>query len=257
MRLLVSVSNAAEAIEAVAGGADIVDAKDPESGALGAVAPDVLREIEAAVNAERPVTAALGDACDEAAIERLADAFARCGAALVKIGFAGVSSSDRIGRLTAAAVRGARAAANGGVVAVAYADAGDPIGDPAMHRFVAAVARAGARGVLLDTADKTGPGLRALVRPAPLRDWVRHAREAGLLVALAGKLTADDLPFVQSAGADIAGVRGAACDGGRSGRVSRDRVARLRALTRPAPPAAPDADLRQVPSRAPVRSLRA
>jgi uncharacterized protein (UPF0264 family) len=255
MRLLVSVSNAAEAIEAVAGGADIVDAKDPGSGALGAVAPDVLREIEAAVNGERPVTAALGDACDEAAIERLADAFARSGAALVKIGFAGVSSSDRIGRLTAAAVRGA--AANGGVVAVAYADASDPIGDPAMHRFVAAVARAGARGVLLDTADKTGPGLRALVRPAPLRDWVRHAHEAGLLVALAGKLAADDLPFVQSAGADIAGVRGAACDGGRIGRVSRDRVARLRALTPPAPRAAPDADLRQVPSRAPVHSLRA
>jgi uncharacterized protein (UPF0264 family) len=55
-----------------------------------------------------------------------------------------------------------------------------------------------------------------------------------LLVALAGKLTADDLAFVRDAGADIAGVRGAACDGGRTGRVSSDKVALLRELCGPA-----------------------
>jgi uncharacterized protein (UPF0264 family) len=45
-----------------------------------------------------------------------------------------------------------------------------------------------------------------------------------LLVAVAGKLTATDLPLVRDAGADIAGVRGAACAGGRSGVVSRALV---------------------------------
>jgi uncharacterized protein (UPF0264 family) len=59
---------------------------------------------------------------------------------------------------------------------------------------------------------------------------VSEAREAGLMVALAGQLTADDLPFARDAGADIAGVRGAACDGGRSGRVSADKVRALRAV---------------------------
>ena len=39
-------------------------------------------------------------------------------------------------------------------------------------------------------------------------------------MALAGKLMTDDLAFVRDAGADIAGVRGAACEGGRIGRVS-------------------------------------
>src|SRR5437773_9115409 len=68
MRLLVSVTCAAEALAALAGGADLIDAKDPLAGALGAVSADVLREIYAVVADRRPVTAALGDACDEAAI---------------------------------------------------------------------------------------------------------------------------------------------------------------------------------------------
>ncbi|HEX2310549.1 MAG TPA: (5-formylfuran-3-yl)methyl phosphate synthase, partial [Vicinamibacterales bacterium] len=72
--------------------------------------------------------------------------------------------------------------------------------------------------------------------------WVERAHDAGLLVALAGKLAADDLAYVRDAGADIAGVRGAACDGGRTGRVSAERVRRLRALcgAGPASKAGPD-----------------
>ena len=64
--------------------------------------------------------------------------------------------------------------------------------------------------------------------PAALVAFVSSVREAGLFVALAGQLTADDLPFVRDAGADIAGVRGAACDGGRNGHVSAERVRALR-----------------------------
>jgi hypothetical protein len=163
----------------------------------------------------------------------------------VKVGFAGITSASRIEALIRAAVRGVtiirlkpdptphgtwgppsggpiwlKDAA--GVVAVAYADA-EPVA-----AFVDIAARAGATGVLLDTAEKAGPGLRGLIAPAALARWVSAAHDAGLLVAMAGKLTADDLAFVRDAGADIAGVRGAACEGGRTGRVSADKVARLR-----------------------------
>ena len=229
MRLLVSVTCAAEALAALAGGADLIDAKDPLAGALGAVSADVLREIYAVVADRRPVTAALGDACDEAAIERAARSFVGSGAALVKVGFAGVASADRVATLTTAAVRGASAVGdgNGGVVAVAYADA-ERAASLATADLVAIAARAGAQGVLLDTSDKAGPGLRGLLAPGELAAWVADAHDAGLFVALAGRLTAADLPFVRDAGADIAGVRGAACDGGRTGRVAADRVRLLR-----------------------------
>jgi len=236
MRLLVSVTSAVEASAALAGGADVIDAKDPLAGALGAVSADVLRDIHAIVAGARPLTAALGDAAGEGAIEYAAREFAAAGAALVKIGFAGVRSAGRVATLTAAAVRGARAGdVSAGVVAVAYADADHPA-SLAPGELIEVAARAGAKGVLLDTADKLGPGLRALVEPRALAAWVSEAHDGGLLVALAGRLTADDLTFVRDTGADIAGVRGAACDGGRTGRVTADRVRLLTSVVSGFPP---------------------
>ena len=55
------------------------------------------------------------------------------------------------------------------------------------------------------------------------------AHAAGLQVALAGALRAEDLPVVRDTGADIAGVRSAAChEGRRSGRLDAARVRALR-----------------------------
>ena len=229
MRLLVSVRNAVEASAALAGGADLIDAKDPSAGALGAVSVEMLHDIAGTVGRERPVSAAIGDAVEAAAVEHAACAYAAAGAALVKLGFAGIAGPMRVATLTAAAVRGAKSGSDGksGVVAVAYADA-DAAENLAPGVLVEVAARAGARGVLLDTADKRGPGLRELMAPSALAAWVAEAHEAGLFAAVAGKLTAADLVYVRDAGADIAGVRGAACDGGRSGRVTADRVRVLR-----------------------------
>src|ERR1700681_4847230 len=105
MRLLVSVADATEATAALAGGADVIDAKDPHVGALGAVPVDVMRRIHAAIAGARPVSAALGDATDEAAIKRDARAFVAAGALFVKVGFAGIADAARAAALTAAAVR--------------------------------------------------------------------------------------------------------------------------------------------------------
>jgi hypothetical protein len=233
MQLLVSVANPAEASAALAGGADLIDAKDPSEGALGAVPLGILREIHRVVSPARPVTAALGDAVDEDMVERSARQFAAAGAAFVKVGFAGIASRARIEALVAAAVRGTAAnTRQAGVIAVSYADA-DRDASISRCSLIEVARRAGARGLLLDTADKQGPGLCGLVAPAALAAWVAEAHGAGLLVALAGRLTAADLPIVREAGADIAGVRGAACQGGRSGRVNADKVRLLRFYCNP------------------------
>jgi (5-formylfuran-3-yl)methyl phosphate synthase len=113
-------------------------------------------------------------------------------------------------------------------VAVAYADA-DYAASIRPTSLVGAAARAGAAGVLLDTADKRGPGLRDLVPPEALAAWVSEAHATGLLVALAGRLTASDVSYACDAGADIVGMRGAACEGGRAGLVSAERVRALHA----------------------------
>ena len=225
MRLLVSVANAAEASAALAGGADFIDAKDPAAGALGAVSREVFRDIHACVSGERPVTAALGDAAGEDEIERAARAFAAAGARLVKVGFAGIAGADRVGALTAAAVRGAAGRRRGpcGVVAVAYADS-DRAG-ASRPRISWMWRRAAAPRACCSTPRiKRAPGCAIWSRPARSRHWSPGVHARGLFVALAGQLTAGDLPFVRDTGADIAGVRGAACDAGRMGHVSADRV---------------------------------
>jgi uncharacterized protein (UPF0264 family) len=234
MDLLVSVRDEDEAAAALAGGGDIIDAKDPFSGALGPVSLAVLRRIHAVVAGRRPVTAALGDAVDEGAIARDARAYVESGASLVKVGFAGIGDAGRVGALLEATVRGAHAARRSdhdGVVAVGYADAHRAASLPPTT-LVDLAATAGARGVLLDTADKNGPGVLELLSIDALRGWIDRAHHAGLRVALAGRVSLSDLPVLQDLDADIVGVRGAACEGGRTGRVTADRVRGLRDLLR-------------------------
>jgi (5-formylfuran-3-yl)methyl phosphate synthase len=240
MQLLVSVSSAAEAWAAAEGGADIIDAKDPFAGALGAVRPGVMSRIRRVVDSSRLVTAAVGDAVITAnsskaistsydSIERLACELVACGARLVKVGFAGVGDATQVGVIVA---RLARACGSvdiaSGVIAVAYADA--PVDQRIDgHRFLSIAADSGARGVLVDTADKHGPGLLELWNIDALAAWVSEAHSYGLMVAVAGKLRLEDLTAVAEAGADVVGVRGAACVGGRGGPVSSERVRALAA----------------------------
>ncbi len=218
-----SVANAEEAAAAMAGGADVIDAKDPHAGALGAVSMPVFRAIHAQVAGVRPVSAALGDADDEAGLERASRRFAEAGAAFVKIGFAADAGPGRIATLVTAAVRGAAGRCD--VVAVAYADAPPYAG---LAIFADIAAHGGAAGVLLDTANKSGAGLCRTLSADALASWVERSQRAGLFAALAGRLTAADVPFVHAAGADIAGVRGAACEGGRTGLVTAERVRQCR-----------------------------
>jgi (5-formylfuran-3-yl)methyl phosphate synthase len=96
---------------------------------------------------------------------------------------------------------------------------------------VAAARRAGVGGCLVDTAVKDGRGLFEWLTPDALAALVAEGHAANLEVALAGALRAEDLPTVQATGADIAGVRSAACrDGRRTAPLDGERIRRLRAM---------------------------
>jgi len=233
MQLLISVAGPAEARAALRGGADVIDAKDPRRGALGPVSLHQLLAIRAAVGGARPLSVALGDAAAEHTLARAVAAAASLGVAFVKVGFAGVTSEARAGRLAAAAQRQVATDVATRLVLVAYADwrSAESL---APARVVAVAADTGAAGVLLDTATKRAP-LFTVRSPALVGAWVAAAHVAGLFAALAGGLCGLDLARARSLGADVVGVRGAACVGGRTGPVSRARVAALRALAGAAP----------------------
>lgn len=229
--MLVSVREPGEVGAALDGGADIIDVKDPARGALGAVDMATLVQVFERVPATIPFSAALGDPRDAASAAGLVGGLPippRAATTFVKLGVAGVESAPAAeGMLRAAVAAARRHPARPLVIAVAYADA-------ELHGLgpgaIAALARhAGAGGVLVDTMSKSGGCLLDSLPPARLRAWVADARGLGLLVALAGRLDRPDLDLVASFGADVVGVRGAACEGGREGRVSAAKVRGLRA----------------------------
>ena len=231
MRLLISVTDAVEAADAAAAGADIIDVKDPAAGSLGLAPADWVRAIRAVTPPHLPVSAALGDGPFEPdAVARAARVLSECGAAYVKVGLRGTAAL--------AAVEALRAVRRGlppgtGLIAVGFADSArarcpEPAALPALS------AAAGADGCLIDTAVKDGRALLDWLDEAALRALVAECRARQLLCGLAGSLRAADLPRIAAVGPDIAGFRGAACSGDRvTGRVSRDRVAALaRAMIR-------------------------
>jgi len=231
MRLLVSVRDAVEAQAALAGGADIVDAKEPLNGALGQVEPATLRSISDAVAGAAPLSMALGD-YDSDAIDGSMHSAATAGVTFVKIGFAGsrFRTLDHRGPGTdqAPGTKNQGPQRHVALIVVAYADY-IKADAPSPDEVIEIGRRMNARGVLLDTYDKAGPGLTSLMTAPALRAFVARAQSHGQIAALAGKLTADDIELVCEAGADIAGFRGAACEGGRAGVVSAARVRALRA----------------------------
>jgi len=233
MQLLISVAGPAEARAALRGGADVIDAKDPRHGALGPVPLHRLAAIRAAVAGARPLSAALGDAASEEALARAVVAAASLGVVFVKVGFAGLTSEARARRLAVAAQR-AGADAGTQVVLVAYADWRRAV-SLAPARVLVVAADAGAAGVLLDTANKGAP-LFTIESPESVAGWIAAAHAGGLFAALAGGLSGPEFARARALGADVVGVRGAACVGGRTGRVSHARVAALRVLAGAASP---------------------
>lgn len=229
MWLLVSVRSASEARAALAGGADIIDAKEPGRGPLGAVDLPVLREIAATLPPEMRLSVALGDSRrpHEAAVAVSAAAAllaTRRAAAYLKLGFQGLTRVSDV-----EAVLGAAVAAAGpiGVVAAAYADhAIAPAPDPFEILEVARAARTA--GVLLDTWTKDGRTVLDWLPEAELRRWVTTARRSHLLAAVAGSIDLDLLPTIRDCSADIVGIRGAACVAGRGGTLEAARVAALK-----------------------------
>jgi uncharacterized protein (UPF0264 family) len=227
--LLVSVRSPLEVEAALEGGADIVDAKDPSRGALGAMQPQALRCVLDRVPGATPFSAALGDPRDAAEAAALIAALPiglRPAPSYVKLGAAGTADACSAECMFGAAVEAARLHPGRPlVIAVAYADDSSGLD---LDQIATTATRAGAHGVLVDTMWKSAGSLLDRVPLDRLSAWIADGRSRGLLVALAGRLDGWAVAQLATCGADIVGVRGAACEGGRAGRVSAAKVRALR-----------------------------
>lgn len=222
--LLVSVCDATEAVEALAGKAAIIDVKEPRRGPLGAADAAVAAAIASVVAERAPWTLACGELADGGAAEhvRAAAALLPGGAPPPRAAKAGPATlglgawRDHFAAFAAGLPEGVEA------VAVAYADWAEAM-SPAPGDLIAAAAEAGCRTLLIDTFDKSSCGV--MQGESDLVAWIAQAKAAGMAVAVAGRLAIRELGRVAALGADVAAVRSAVCPAGRLDRVDRRLVA--------------------------------
>jgi uncharacterized protein (UPF0264 family) len=239
MQLLISVISTDEAREAIAGGADILDVKNPAEGSLGAHFPWVIQGVRAMAPGSLPVSAAIGDMPNLPGTAALAAlGAATCGADYIKVGLWGPRTESEAVGLLQQVRQAVSSFPNVAVIAAGYADAQrvvdvqskqsgllPPLSLPRIAQA------AGVAGCMLDTAIKDGRRLFDFLSPEALKALAVEAHARHLLFALAGSLQEQDLPRVRDLGADVAGVRSAVCqDGCRAGPLDAERVRRLQAV---------------------------
>jgi uncharacterized protein (UPF0264 family) len=229
MYLMVSVINPGEVPAAIAGGADILDVKNPAEGSLGAPNAHILQNVTAIAPDSVQVSAALGDMPNLPGTASLAAlGAASCGVDYVKVGLYGPKSEEEAIYLLEAVRQAVSAFPSVKIIAAGYADAQrSGTLDP---RLLPGIARqAGISGCLLDTYVKDRRNLFDFLAPEVLRSLAMEAHTGGLLFALAGALQAEHLWLAQEAGADLVGVRTAACrDNQREGPLDEKKIRLLR-----------------------------
>ncbi|MEM9351968.1 MAG: (5-formylfuran-3-yl)methyl phosphate synthase [Planctomycetota bacterium] len=225
--LLVSVRDADEARDALEGGADWIDLKEPLRGPLGPVETSVAASVVERVQGRVPVSAACGELLDFAEGRNCALA-GLAGLRLLKFGTAGCGANlDWTERLEGAVSKTRKC---GKLFALgAYAD-WRVAESPPPEDVLAAAASVGADWLLLDTYNKVGPGLLDLLSPGEVGILAYKAEEKQLGMAVAGRLCLKDFERLLHPIPSVLGVRGAVCVGGRAGRVSRERVAEAAAM---------------------------
>jgi uncharacterized protein (UPF0264 family) len=230
LKLLISPRNEKEAVEAVTGGADIIDVKNPDEGPLGASFPWIIRRIRQVTPAEIEVSCTLGEAPNVPGSMALASlGAASTGVDYIKAGLYGLKTPEEAVYLLRNVIKAAKEYNPAiKVVASGYADASristvDPLLVPEIaHKAKADIA-------MLDTAIKDGKTLFTFLTKTQLQHFVKASHSYGLKAALAGSLNKEQLPTVYRLGADIVGVRTAACtlNDRVNGQITRDKVQEL------------------------------
>jgi uncharacterized protein (UPF0264 family) len=230
LKLLISPMNEAEAAEAIVGGADIIDVKNPVESALGANFPWVIKRVRELAPANVEVSCTIGELPNRPGAASLAAlGAATTGVNYIKAGLCGLKTLEEAVYLMQHIVRAVKEFDSSIKVVVAgYADA-ERAGALNPLLVPEAAFKAKADVAMLDTAVKDGKRLFAFLTVSQLKDFVEKTHNYGLKAALAGSLQKEDLPIVYALGADVAGLRCAACTQNDRvhGRITREKVQEL------------------------------
>jgi uncharacterized protein (UPF0264 family) len=235
--LLISVRSAVEVEPALAGGATLIDVKEPARGPLGGADEQTVRAVLQAVRGRVPVSQARGEYSKDPFFQETGGSLTLVpGCRFVKWGPAGMGSLDA---LRSAYERACAAVEPGDpscqVVLVGYADA-SAAQAPRLEEVCALACQKPGCVLLIDTFRKqaSGPARPNLLDAIPrqrLGVLLRLCRASGVRVALGGSLQKPQIEQLLPLQPDWFAVRGAACpDADRSRGVQEDLVRALAKL---------------------------
>jgi uncharacterized protein (UPF0264 family) len=230
-RLLVSVRDVDEARAALAGGAAIIDIKEPSQGSLGAADPSQWPHIQQVVGGRVPLSAALGELLhskfmpgDSPRSGGEHPLHHAAGLTWVKVGLAGCQAWPD---WPCAWQRIAQALPMGvSLVAAAYAD-WRAAAAPSISTVLEMAQSRACRVLLIDTWSKAGGCLLDHLAEHEAIALCREVQSRGMQLALAGSLTSEQLPFIRKCAPDYLAVRGAVCRGSRVAAVDEHLVRQL------------------------------
>ncbi len=199
--MLASVNSMSEVQLILPTAVDIIDLKNPQQGALGALPNELVREIVNKVNHKKTVSATVGDLPMEAdVIFEAVIAMLETGVDYIKIGFFPDGDwQDTVLKLTEITQQGHQ------LIAVIFADKQPDF------TIIQSLKTAGFSGVMLDTMDKSAGDLSNILSLAKINEFVSLAKNAQLLCGLAGSLKVKQIPGLLTLNADYLGFRGALC----------------------------------------------
>jgi uncharacterized protein (UPF0264 family) len=218
--LLVSVRSVDEVEAALAGGADLIDVKEPAKGPLAPAEAEVVAAVIAKVKHRVPVSAGLGEWSPNA----ITDAHWHLELKInyVKWGLAGYTPRPGWGEDLLDTRRELPVGME--MVAVAYADweraKSVPPGE--MVRFAK---RFRIKAFLLDTWGKDGKTLLDFASPGEVADLVESLKRVDTIVAIGGSLKPEHVKQLKGVAPDYYAVRTSACAGSkRTGVIDAARV---------------------------------
>lgn len=219
---LASVDNLQDAITVNECGADIIDLKDPQNGALGSLTISDIHAIVDHLWEKSIVSATVGDLeADVSLILEKIEQVADTGVDYVKVG---IFTQEHIDKCLPTFEYHARRGIN--IIAVLFADV-----DFSFEHAIKQCKKAHLTGVMMDTAGKSAGNLLLHKNISELTKFVQLAKANHLLTGLAGSLRQQDIATLLPIAPDYIGFRTALCEGlKRTAPIDKNNVSQIRDL---------------------------
>ncbi|OYT25350.1 MAG: hypothetical protein B6V02_03935 [Thermoprotei archaeon ex4572_64] len=203
---------------------DVVDVKDPSRGSLGFPKVEVVQRVVHAIR-NREVSIALGDVRSRSEVMSTIKLYVNKypDVDYVKIGLEVNDKDEAISIIKIVKDY----VVNSKIILVGYGDY-KLIRSIRPTELINIAYKLDTHGVMIDTRLKNGMNILKYLSINELSEFTSLARNHGLSIALAGKLSIKHILKIAKLDVDVLGFRTAACSNGRLGKLCRDKIRRLK-----------------------------